>query len=71
VLLLTGVGALALINQLTGEIVAIVYGSVSFMVFCMYWLDKFAAERDIRCAPESTLQLLALVGGWPGSSAGQ
>ena len=69
-LVLTGVAALALTDDLTG-IVAICYWSASFIVFCLYWLDKVAAERGIRRTPESTLQLLALAGGWPGAWVAQ
>jgi uncharacterized membrane protein YsdA (DUF1294 family) len=59
---LTGVSVLALAGYLTGH-VAICYWSASFIVFCMYWLDKWAAEHDTRRTPESTLQLLALACG--------
>ena len=69
-LFLAGVAVLALTDDLTG-IVAICYWSGSFIVFCLYWLDKVAAERDIRRTPESTLQLLALAGGWPGAWVAQ
>jgi len=69
-LFLAGVALLAFTDYLT-SIVAICYWSASFIAFCLYWLDKVAAERDIRRTQESTLQMLALAGGWPGAWAAQ
>jgi uncharacterized membrane protein YsdA (DUF1294 family) len=55
--------------------IAIAYLAVvlvmSFVAFVFYGLDKRRARTDGRRVPETTLQLLALVGGWPGALLGQ
>jgi len=40
---------------------------LSLLTFWMYWVDKRAAQTGQWRTPESTLQLLALAGGWPGA----
>ena len=40
---------------------------LSLVTFWMYWADKRAAQTGRWRTPESTLQLLALAGGWPGA----
>lgn len=37
----------------------------------VYWKDKSSASRKGWRVPESTLNLLALVGGWPGAAVAQ
>lgn len=44
---------------------------MSAMAFVMYGLDKWAAKRNARRTPENTLQLCALLGGWPGALLAQ
>ncbi len=44
-----------------------VYVFMSALTFLRYWNDKAAAQRDARRTPEKTLQMLALLGGWPGA----
>lgn len=39
----------------------------SLVAFVAYWLDKADAQRGRWRTPESILQTLALVGGWPGA----
>ncbi len=46
--------------------ILIIYGTSSLLAFILYWSDKRAAENGTQRTPESTLQLLSLVGGWPG-----
>ena len=46
--------------------VLVIYSISSLLTFILYWLDKRAAENGTQRTPESTLQLLSLVGGWPG-----
>jgi len=40
---------------------------LNLLTFWMYWADKRAAQAGQWRTPESTLQLLALAGGWPGA----
>ncbi|MBI5707151.1 MAG: cold shock and DUF1294 domain-containing protein [Armatimonadetes bacterium] len=44
---------------------------LSFMTYLVYGLDKRKAEDAAWRVPESTLHLLALLGGWPGAFAAQ
>ena len=46
--------------------VLVIYSISSLLTFILYWSDKRAAENGTQRTPESTLQLLSLVGGWPG-----
>jgi uncharacterized membrane protein YsdA (DUF1294 family)/cold shock CspA family protein len=48
-----------------------VYLGLSGVTYLAYWQDKAAAQRDRRRTPESTLQMLALFGGWPGALIAQ
>ena len=47
-------------------LVLAIYTATSLLTFILYWSDKHAAENGKQRTPESTLQLLSLVGGWPG-----
>lgn len=47
------------------------YVTASLITFGCYASDKSAAQRGAWRVPESTLQLLALFGGWPGALAAQ
>lgn len=47
------------------------YGLLSLVTFATYGADKSAAVKGTWRTSESTLHLLALVGGWPGALAGQ
>lgn len=48
-----------------------VYGITSILSFIMYAKDKKAAEWGKWRTPESTLHLLAIIGGWPGAKIAQ
>lgn len=48
-----------------------IYGVTSLITFIMYAKDKSAAEWGKWRTPESTLHLLALIGGWPGAKIAQ
>lgn len=48
-----------------------VYAAASVLAFITYGLDKSAAQRSQWRVQESTLLLMGLVGGWPGSVAAQ
>ncbi len=47
------------------------YLAVSAITFFFYAKDKNAAQRGTWRTPESTLHLLALLGGWPGAAFAQ
>jgi len=47
------------------------YLALSVVTFAWYWHDKSAAQNDRQRTPESTLQGLALLGGWPGALMAQ
>jgi len=51
--------------------VAAFYLIASIVTFVAYRIDKAAAQANTRRTPELTLQLLALVGGWPGALVAQ
>ena len=51
--------------------VALVYLVLSVVSFVQYAVDKRAARQNARRLPESSLQLVSLLGGWPGSIAAQ
>ncbi|HEY0563154.1 MAG TPA: DUF1294 domain-containing protein [Methylophilus sp.] len=46
--------------------VFVIYCVASLLTFSLYWSDKRAAQNDSQRTPENTLQLLSLIGGWPG-----
>lgn len=60
-------------SELNVNVTAIfgIYAVLSVVSFVLYGADKLAAEKGWRRTPESTLHLLALLGGWPGALAGQ
>lgn len=47
-------------------IILLIYAGLSTLTFALYWKDKRAAENATHRTPESTLQSLSLIGGWPG-----
>lgn len=47
------------------------YPAISLLAFIAYWRDKRAAQRQEWRTAESTLQLFALLGGWPGALLAQ
>lgn len=46
---------------------ALVYAGMSAIAFVMYGIDKSAAVYRLRRIPEANLQVVGLLGGWPGS----
>jgi uncharacterized membrane protein YsdA (DUF1294 family) len=49
----------------------VLYLGLSLVTLAVYWRDKSAARERRWRTRESTLQLLALVGGWPGALLAQ
>ena len=47
------------------------YGALSFITFWLYAYDKHKAQKGHWRTSESTLQLFALIGGWPGAIIAQ
>jgi uncharacterized membrane protein YsdA (DUF1294 family) len=66
-LLLTGS---AFLGKLPLAVLALYLGA-SAITFLAYWFDKTAARNAQRRTPENSLQLLGLVGGWPGALIAQ
>ena len=48
-----------------------VSAAMSLVAFVLYGRDKWAAKRDRQRTPEATLQLCALLCGWPGALLAQ
>jgi uncharacterized membrane protein YsdA (DUF1294 family) len=55
----------------TLSIIAILYAVMSLITLAVLWRDKRAARRGNWRTRESTLHLLELLGGWPGTILGQ
>ena len=51
--------------------VPLLYAGLSLLTFVTYWLDKRKAQAGRWRTPESTLQFMALLGGWPGALLAQ
>jgi uncharacterized membrane protein YsdA (DUF1294 family)/cold shock CspA family protein len=47
------------------------YAVISLFTFISYWLDKRKAQAGLWRIPEANLQLLSLIGGWPGALLAQ
>ncbi|MBS0583436.1 MAG: cold shock and DUF1294 domain-containing protein [Proteobacteria bacterium] len=67
---LATVGALALTGKLPMPVL-VAYFTLSCITFAVYAWDKSAAQEGRWRTQESTLQLLALLGGWPGGICAQ
>ena len=51
--------------------VPLIYAGLSVCAFVAYWLDKRKAKAGRWRTPESSLQFIALLGGWPGALLAQ
>jgi len=60
-----------LLHQPPASWVGIVYAVMSVFTFIAYFLDKVAAQHELRRIPEVVLHLLAVMGGWPGGLLAQ
>ena len=73
-LLVLGFAGVLLLALFFGKLplyVLAAYALLSVLTFIAYWLDKRKAQARRWRTPESTLQLLALLGGWPGALLAQ
>lgn len=62
--------ALAVLRIIPSELLFI-YAGASLLAFLMYAWDKSAAQHGRWRTPEAHLQLIALLGGWPGAYVAQ
>ena len=62
---------LAWLAQRMPTVVLLAYAGMSLLTFVAYGFDKAAAQAGDRRTPESTLQAMALFGGWPGALLAQ
>lgn len=63
--------AMALYHNLLPSFFPLIYLLMSTITFIAYALDKSAARKGRWRTKESTLQLMALLGGWPGALLAQ
>jgi uncharacterized membrane protein YsdA (DUF1294 family) len=57
----------AVVSNRLPAIVLAIYAGASFVTLIAYALDKSAARNNRQRIAESTLHLMAVVGGWPGA----
>lgn len=62
---------IAVVTELIPQNIAFSYFVASTVTFITYAFDKSKAKRGAWRTPESTLHLLALIGGWPGAAVAQ
>ena len=62
---------IAVVTELMPQNIAFSYFVASAVTFITYAFDKSKAKRGVWRTPESTLHLLALIGGWPGAAVAQ
>jgi len=67
---LVALAALAAVGRLEMSWLALYYGA-SIITYGAYARDKTAAQNERRRIPESKLQLMSLIGGWPGALIAQ
>jgi uncharacterized membrane protein YsdA (DUF1294 family)/cold shock CspA family protein len=67
---LIALAVLAAVGWLEVSWLALYYG-LSIITYGCYFRDKMAAQNAGRRTPESTLQLMSLLGGWPGALIAQ
>ncbi|MBV6847137.1 cold shock and DUF1294 domain-containing protein [Xanthomonas campestris pv. paulliniae] len=63
--------AAATLMHVVPVIVPLWYAAASLVTLLIYAMDKSAAQRNQWRIPESSLHLLALIGGWPGALLAQ
>lgn len=71
VVLSLAVLAWLIVTSQQSMLIAKVYGVIASLTFIAYAIDKAAAQGNRWRIPESTLHVLALLGGWPGAMLAQ
>jgi len=61
---------LVFLNKLPRQVLWL-YSGASILALLMYGLDKSSAKSHGRRIPEQTLQMVSLLGGWPGALVAQ
>ncbi|MEQ7754110.1 DUF1294 domain-containing protein [Xanthomonas sp. WHRI 8391] len=69
-LFLTGMAAMVVAGRLPA-LLALWYAAASVVAMIVYRRDKSAAQRGQQRTPETTLHIIALLGGWPGALLAQ
>lgn len=69
--LFLGLLAIALILEYLPKNLVLAYLGFSVITFITYAFDKSKAKHGAWRTPESTLHMLALIGGWPGAAIAQ
>lgn len=64
-------GAKQMVSEMNFIWPACIYILVSLVTFFIYWSDKHRAQTGQRRFSENSLQLLGLLGGWPGALLAQ
>lgn len=63
--------AVLVVSRKVPAIILLVYPVISCITYIAYATDKSAAKQGRWRTPENTLQVLALLGGWPGGLVAQ
>jgi len=66
-----GLLLVALVMEYIPKSIVFFYLGVSIFTYFVYAMDKSKAKRGVWRTPESTLHILAFVGGWPGAAIAQ
>lgn len=69
-LFLIGMAAMVVAGRLPA-LLALWYAAASVVAMIVYRRDKSAAQRGQQRTPETTLHIIALLGGWPGALLAQ
>ncbi|MCC8552754.1 DUF1294 domain-containing protein [Xanthomonas hortorum] len=69
-LFLIGMSAMVIADRLPA-LLALLYAAASVVAMIVYRIDKTAAQRGRQRIPETTLHMIALLGGWPGALLAQ
>jgi len=70
IVFVAGVGWLFLNGKITSSFM-LLYLATSLIAFILYAIDKYQSTTNGQRIPENTLNLIALLGGWPGGIVAQ